>query len=197
MGWNGRDLKYAISWHFSKGPCHPKKHPTPSSPVFQPLSSDVDLCCWISLIKADSLCSWRMLEEATELWRCSLYLQEHRRPPVMRPHPACLFIFHQGASAIFPTLSPTWGRPGQEADAWESWFSPEQGACCRRGALVTDPPTRDAWKYEGALIMRLLWPVSATARTPQTRPHNELSVWLLAGCLYILVIPSRPIPRSV
>lgn len=139
MWWNGRDLKYAISWHFSNGPCHPKKHPTPSSPVFQPLSSDVNLCCWISLIKAGSLCSWRMLEEATELWRCSLYLQEHRRPPVMRAHLACLFIFHQGASAIFPTLSPTWGRPGQEADAWESWFFSRTGSLLQRGCSCHRP----------------------------------------------------------
>lgn len=110
-----------------------------SSPVFQPLSSDVDLCCCISLIKPGWLCSWRILEEAAELGWCSLYLQEHQRPPVMRAHSACLFIFRQGASAIFPTLSPTRERPGQEADAWESWFSPAQGACCSGGCSCHRP----------------------------------------------------------
>lgn len=53
-------------------------------------------------------------------------------------------------------------------------FSPAQGACYSGGPPVTNYPPRGAWETREPLIMKLLWPVSSTARTPQTWSRNEI-----------------------
>lgn len=167
-------------------PSSPTPHGQRNVPLLLALSFNlcpptVDYRCWISLIKPSLLCSWSILEEHTVLGWCSLFLQEHPRPPVMRAHSGVSFFFCQGASAIFPTLSSTRGGPYQEVDAWESWFSPSQGTGCSGGCPCHRPTHQRCvgiWRaphYEVSLACQ------RHHRDISDSAYNELLVWLFAG----------------
>lgn len=120
--------------------------------AFLPLK---DYCRWISLIQLSLFDSWRVLEEPTEYWWCSLFLQENARPQIVNAHSECfsilsksqLFFSHPATHIDKPW--PVCGSPGRA----DSFFHRERSTV---GVLLSQIlPTCKFWESGRIHVMRL------------------------------------------